>query len=119
MKNTIFFSVYRNKSTDSVNHRKVFRQLNELNPVLVLGRYSGVNEKSLMLPIEHLSLIEFIAKSYKQESILIVDSNGIGSLKYITTGLVERLGLMKQVDKSEALTQTAYSIINGKYWIVK
>lgn len=120
MKNVVFFSVYNGSRLDAANHIRVFKQLNRigLSPKLVDGRYNGVNEKSLVLPISAMKLVEKLARQFKQESILIVYSDRSAALKFIEKDSIESIGNFTEVSQQVALSGNAFSLINQRYYVV-
>ena len=121
MKYKVFFSVYNGSNLDAANHLKVFNKLYRFNPKQVNGSYKGIKESSILVYIsdKELSSIEKIAREFKQESILIVDSKRNSFLKYLSTNKVESIGRMLKTSKLEALTKDSYSEVNGIYYIVE
>ena len=90
------------------------------------GMYNGVAERSFMLSGEvgqNMALI--LAELNNQESILLVDDNNDATLVYLRDAAGDKvwreevLGKFVEVDANEALESTAYSKIDGKYYMVK
>lgn len=116
MKNKVIFSVFNGSKTDNENHVKIFKQLKSLSAKEMNGKYNNKLEKSIALDINFTDAIKKIATHFKQESILLIDDVGTGRLLY-NDGRLVKIGKIKQVDKSEAFKNAAYSEINEKYYI--
>ena len=87
----------------------------------VEGCYKGVSEVSFMVMTPCESTLEVVKdlglKSFGQESVLFRGYDGRCVL-YYGDGGIERLGTFKQVSQSEALQNDAYTLVDGKYWII-
>ena len=116
MKNKVIFSVFNGSKTDNENHVKIFKQLKSLSAKEMNGKYNNKLEKSIALDINFTDAIKKIATHFKQESILLIDDVGTGRLLY-NDGRLVKIGKIKQVDKSEAFKNDAYSEVNEKYYI--
>lgn len=86
----IIFSVYKNNKNEFANldnHKKTIDLLNKNNISFkeIEGSYNGYKEKSLLVldNIDNLILVNELVKKFNQESILLVDSNRHGILKFI------------------------------------
>lgn len=93
-----------------------------LSPTEVNGKYQGINEKSLLVPLRSFNddsrLLLELAHVHNQESILLVDANGLASLEYPKDHSSRFIGRIFQVPKEHAERMAAYTEINGEYFIV-
>lgn len=93
-----------------------------LNSKVLEGSYKGQKETSHLIvfnsPNQLQDLIN-LAKTYKQESILIRDSNNAAELFYLKTGVKVPLGHLKLVSKAYALQKDNYThdLSNNTYWV--
>jgi hypothetical protein len=116
MKNKVIFSVFNGSKLDNDNHKKVLNQLKSLSAKELNGKYKNQLEKSIILDASFTDAIKKVADHFKQESILLIDEVGNGRLLF-NDGRLQKIGKIKQVDKSEALRYDDYSELNEKYFI--
>lgn len=120
-----FISAYDVKESERINAAKSLELLEDLrrlgfDPVEVQGRYQGADEPSFAVRgtfKDENGLVE-LAKSYGQQSILSLEANWTAETLF-TSGVRFPSGSMVEVDKDTALSDTGYSYINGKYFVLK
>jgi len=102
---------------------EVLKQLTKIPFLSVKGSYKGTTNNAYLFPLtsshgsEAEDLIE-IARMYQQESVLIVDANGLGSLYFIKDNNEVLLG--KWVETVEPITKLeAYTQINNQTFVVR
>lgn len=87
-----------------------------------LGVYKGSEETSFVVIVRDETDIEvlrdFAFKNFGQESILVQDANQEAYLLY-QDGTTERLGVLEQTTKENALKQDAYTLMNDQYYITR
>ena len=97
--------------------------LNELNfnSTKTQGKYMGDTESSFIVPFNSLHELEILKglafQSYKQESILLSDSNGLCHLIF-SDDSCNAIGRMKKADKNLQDVLKSYTIINEELYIV-
>lgn len=86
--------------------------------VMLIGCYEGKLERSYMIPAMHLDKVKDYIKN--QDSILRVpsDTRQPCVLEYMSSGMREGIGPMREVSAQEALQAMAwtYEPIEGKYY---
>ena len=108
--------------------RKALADHGILNYKAVEGSYKGEKERSYVVTfqtLEDLQQILHVARTYKQESILVVDVERNAQLMFLNTysggTMPKYVGKFKNVPKFEALEQEAwtYDPENNYYYICK
>ena len=114
MKNKIIFSLDTSEQkTCPMAYESVARML---NGTLGQGSYKGEKETCIIVDQKHYEQVEDIAKSYNQESILIIDDNKI-ELNYLKQNTFEEIGkTMTVISEEQAQLELAYTMINGQYY---
>jgi hypothetical protein len=120
MNNIVIFSIDTVSQPASDEQRKAIALL--LNATPVLGCYKGNIENSFMVGLDKLSLVKELAKTFNQESILVVSDTGHytsnSRLVFLDTDQVLHLdGIFQEVQSIFGLEN--YSYINGKIYTVK
>lgn len=87
------------------------------------GVYKGSKERSFAVevsPKEVQSILD-LAKSFTQESVLIVDEKNAASLLFIETKVKSKLGKFKIASKevAEKMENYSYDSSTGKYFVVQ
>lgn len=78
----------------------------------LVGSYKGSQETSILAVVNDstkLGLVLELAKSYAQESVLIVDEDRTARLKFIADGSEQALGSFKAIDAEEAAGLDAWT----------
>lgn len=124
MRNVTIFSVYQNDQVESHNYlntvkTRVELSENDIDYLNCVGVYKGNVELSMIVEIDYTDLVEMIASEYKQESILIIESDGRASLKMLSSKEVIYLGVFTEVLVDEAMKNKSYTKIGQKYYICK
>jgi len=92
-----------------------FRQL--------LGVYKGTKERSFAVEVtpKEVNDLLTVAKSFTQESVLIVDEKNYASLLYIATKAKQKVGKFKIASKevAEKLENYSFDESTGKYFVVQ
>lgn len=89
----------------------------------VMGSYKGIQNREYLFPLtsshgdETNDLIE-LSKQYNQESILIVDANGLGSLYYNATNTERVIGQWLEVSKETISNLAAWTRVSERYFVV-
>lgn len=109
----LIVSVYlsTNSSLDNItNHDTAKAALDALGVgyIELLGSYRGVVEKSLLIDSSHKRVVEILARDYKQESYLLLESDRFASLVF-GDGTTVGLGYLHGVSRSEAMGLEAWS----------
>ncbi len=102
---------------------KFFSDCLGLGVIHVDGKYLGKKGYSLMVDDagnKDIDLIKRIAKQFKQESILLVNTeNNCVYLFYFDTETAEHIGQWTEVSEGEAERSLSYSKIEGKYYVAR
>jgi hypothetical protein len=89
----------------------------------LLGVYKGYKERSFAVEVNTKELVDLlaVAKSFTQESILLVDEKNVANLVFIATKKKMKLGKFKIASKEFAEKQENYSFdaSTGKYFVVQ
>lgn len=87
----------------------------------VEGCYKGKKENSFVVPASASTRqhVLGIAKEYKQESVLFLDTNRAGFLCYTDGRPDEFIGEWQKVSESEAFELDGYTKIGEKYYACK
>lgn len=87
-----------------------------------LGCYKGSSEDSFVVVLrdaqELETLKDFAFTNFEQESILYQDANQEAYLVF-ANGKTEQLGRLEQVDKKEATSQEAFTVMGGNYYVTR
>ena len=89
------------------------------------GSYKGELEESFIVfdsdtsQLDTRELVIDVAKSFGQESILIVDSKQNAKLYYVASGASVIVGKFTAVSDSEALSREAYTLFNDQYYVTR
>ncbi len=89
---------------------------------MVVGSYKGVMEQSFLVVYsndQELALLNNFAKSFQQESILVLDEDRNASLMYCKDRKIEALGRLREVTKEKARELDAYTLTNDAYFTIK
>lgn len=89
------------------------------------GRYDGITETSFIVydvdPVTLMFLKLLAFNTFRQESILIQDSNGVGRLiyshRYIHPGAIQVLGQYKEIGIFESLKVPAFTQLAGQRFV--
>lgn len=129
MEKMYIFSTYQaNKTLDEnmKNHVALFEYLTkkDYRPIHVAGKYKDQHEESILLmgPVEeYQDLVRGLAREFNQESILEVQPHNKfkAVLYYLSSNKEEPIGIFTDVHPIRACQQNAYSIIEGKYYVVQ
>lgn len=119
------FSVFNSKRAkvlNEVEHDVTIQTLKakHYTPTEVVGRYNGIDEKSIMLYGTNLTepmVRELCAKNF-QESFLVVYHDGVAELVYSNDNR-KILGDFVPVTETEAKARDAYSKIGNQYFVVE
>ena len=83
----------------------------------LIGYYKNEEENSFMIEslnysthLNMLAIIKMVAKSFNQESILVVDGNNQGKLIFLNGGKSLSLGRLIVKPRQELLYETSYSV---------
>ena len=83
------------------------------------GVYNGREEKAFVVIVQDQleidALKDFAFKNFKQESILLQDSNQEAHLIF-NDGNTIQLGVLQRVEKEVAQQKENYTILNGEYY---
>lgn len=107
------------RTQDLRSRLKAGRLGKSINFVECNGVYKGTKEKSFMVEVEnHYDFMWTcgVARSYNQESILMVDKRNQASLFYLESKKVEKLGTFHKIPKSVADTLDAYTETKDGYY---
>lgn len=88
----------------------------------IKGKYKGVTEKSFIVKVntqKDLDILTSLGNKYNQETVLFVHEDNKSYLIKCSNASLTMLGKFVNVEKKEAISQDAYSIIGNKYFIVK
>jgi hypothetical protein len=88
-----------------------------LDYVEVEGHYDGCRELSYLVGYGHEPLIRRLCTDFGQESYLLVDANGYGSLRSPEGEHLAELGKWKEVDSVKGLNN--YSTIKDRHWVCR
>lgn len=128
--NKIIFSVFQfgyTTEANTDNHRTLMESL-KIPSFETWGFYKGQPELSIVVTVSNyekynawFDLILDIAKQFKQESILLVDSDDNADLYYVDTGMTKPLGVFQEASAVEAKKQDAYTFepVSSRFFIVK
>jgi hypothetical protein len=87
------------------------------------GVYKGTKERSFAVEVNGKELIDLlaVAKSFTQESVLIVDEKNVASLLFIETKVKSKIGKFKIASKEIAEKNDNYSFdaSTGRYFVVQ
>lgn len=86
---------------------------------LVKGVYKGKSEDSLLVPLREWQdnlVLKELGRIHKQESILLVDANGLASLEYMDDYRSVMIGKFRSIDKHEIVNLESYTEMNGEYF---
>jgi hypothetical protein len=87
------------------------------------GVYKGTKERSFAVEVNSKELIDLlaVAKSFNQESILIVDEKNVANLVFIETKKKMKIGKFKLTSRELAEKQENYSFdpSTGRYYVVQ
>lgn len=118
------FSVFNSKRPKVINeveHDVTIQTLKakHYTPTEVIGRYNGIDEKSIMLYGTNLTepMIEELAKRNFQESYLVVYHDGVAELVY-SNGNRKIMGEFLPVSETEAKSRDAYSKIGNQWFVI-
>lgn len=89
-----------------------------IRSVPVKGCYKGERNDAHVVVGSH-DYIMFIARMFKQESVLAVDEHNGARLFYLDSDEIKFIGIFEKVDESEALSQDAWTLIDKEYFICK
>lgn len=88
----------------------------------VSGAYKGKPETSYMVLIDsddQLPSLYRLAEAFKQESVLLLDSNGYAALFDADGRHLAELGKFVRVSREEAVEQDAWTYVDGAYYITR
>lgn len=122
----LIVSVFQTAKTESENqsaHNKVLTVLKSegIPCIELLGRYNGVNEKSILLEgFENRRLVERLAKEFNQECYLESHNDRATFLVY-QDGTRQSIGTLTAVSQDEAEQAIGYSYnpITKQHFITK
>ena len=121
------FSVYRTSETkeDNLkNHNSVMKYLSEWghDPVELIGRYKGVDEKSILITGQkNFDVVKGMCSVYNQETFLESNSDRQTDIIDVNTGERKRIGILESVTEKEALASRdfSYNPTTELYYMVK
>lgn len=116
-----------------LNMYNVVDETDEMNSldlayIRALGSYKGTVSRSYIVDIGHdgsrygevdiakLHKVLDLARTHKQESILLLDSVRNAMLLYIESGEVVQLGRLNAVSKQDAESSEAWTLVDGTYY---
>jgi homospermidine synthase len=126
MTNVIIFSVFQSKTDEHSDYKNtgfVQKQFKACNiPFkLVQGVYKGNKELSFIIDLKYQNAAMELARQYNQESVLVVDSIGKATLKYLPMSIESdtSLGYFQETTETIAKSHDAYTydIDTGIYYI--
>lgn len=85
----------------------------------LVGRYKGVDERSVLISSEHRQLVDAIVRDWNQESYLELYYDGFAELVF-NNGSRERIGYIKPVSADEASKLDAFTldVESGQHYAV-
>lgn len=104
------FSVFNNDSSlelNTIRHTELLKALPGTNKEVV-GCYKGKQELSIVTALP-LDKVLSVAKTFGQESILVLESDNTSSLYMVSTGEVKPIGILETLSKQDALKLDAWS----------
>ena len=93
---------------------------NNVTYTVGVGSYKGAVERCIMVVCYDKiaeRVARYLAARYNQESVLYVDADRLARLETPQGDLIERLGHLVNVSRSEATKADAYTMIDGQYWV--
>ena len=124
MKSKIIFSVHHAQIGDDAharNHKNLKSHLRGagINYEEVRGAYKGKGEDSIMISNTDrgLKIARDYARTYWQESIMLINAEGNAHLENWKGEKLADLGTMRTVSGFFAISSGNWTRVNGQYWV--